>query len=159
MDSPTFGQSVLHAARRPEVIEAIFAIYAAVQTEIDARRPRCEMSGRCCHFDTYGHRLYVTTLEFAAFVATTKVAAVANSGSCPFQHGKLCVAHETRPFGCRIFFCDPTADQWQNEQYERFHADLKKLHQSLGVPYHYVEWRAGLSELGMAGLSEPATSL
>lgn len=159
MESNTFRQSVLDAARRSDVIEAIHNVYSALQTEIDARRPRCDISGRCCHFESYGHRLYVTTMEFAAFVATTRVSPQLNPGSCPYLRGKMCSAHETRPFGCRIFFCDPTAEQWQHEQYERFHADLKQLHQSLGVPYHYVEWRAGLSELGMAGLSEPATSL
>ena len=68
---------------------------------------------------------------------------------CPFQQNKLCSVHGIRPFGCRIFFCDPTATDWQNAQYERFHADLKRLHEQLGVPYQYVEWRQALSALGL----------
>ncbi len=143
----TIGQSVFDAAQRPAVIEAVHAVYAALQTEIDQRRPRCDLSGRCCHFEAFGHRLYVTTIELAAFVASNKVAAEPNPGSCPFQHGKLCAAHASRPFGCRIFFCDPTADDWQHAKYEQFHGDLKRLHETFEVPYHYMEWRAALSEL------------
>lgn len=158
MQSTTIRQSVHEAARRPEVVEAVHSVYAALQSAIDVRRPRCEMSGRCCHFESYGHRLYVSTMELAAFVATTKAAPEANCQSCPFQRGKICSVHETRPFGCRIFFCDPTAEQWQREQYEQFHADLKRLHERLNVPYHYLEWRSALSELGLDRVSEAASS-
>src|SRR5688572_7737954 len=115
------------------------------------------MSGRCCRFEEYGHRLYVSTIELAAFLHATQqagqsaqiAAAMENwdGAGCPFQVGKLCGVHALRPFGCRIFFCDPTATQWQNEQYEQFHARLKRLHDDLNVPYFYVEWRQALRAL------------
>jgi hypothetical protein len=57
----------------------------------------------------------------------------------------LCGVHAIRPFGCRIFFCDPTAGDWQQQQYELFHAELKKLHERFDVPYFYVEWRFALN--------------
>jgi hypothetical protein len=41
-------------------------------------------------------------------------------------------------------YCDPTAQAWQNEVYERLHGELRRLHDVLGVPYYYVEWRQGL---------------
>ncbi|MDB5297503.1 MAG: hypothetical protein JWO31_3486, partial [Phycisphaerales bacterium] len=63
---------------------------------------------------------------------------------CPYQVGGRCGVHPARPFGCRIFFCDATADVWQQEQYESFHAEIRRLHDRFGVPYHYVEWREGL---------------
>ena len=72
-------------------------------------------------------------------------------GGCPFQVDRLCSVHAIRPFGCRIFFCDPTSQQWQNERYELFHAELKRLHEGLGVPYFYVEWRAAPGALGLPG--------
>ncbi|HWE94497.1 MAG TPA: hypothetical protein VG269_11085, partial [Tepidisphaeraceae bacterium] len=68
---------------------------------------------------------------------------------CPFQRLKLCTVHAIRPFGCRMFFCDATSTQWQNDAYERFHAELKQLHERLEVPYFYVEWRQALRELGL----------
>jgi hypothetical protein len=59
----------------------------------------------------------------------------------------MCGVHTIRPFGCRIFFCDPTAAQWQEEKYEQFHGEIKELHERFGIKYFYVEWRQGLGIL------------
>ena len=169
------------ASRRPEVVRAVEQIYADLQREIDARRPICAASGRCCRFEEYGHRLFVTTMELAAFVkqlpeplpvdscqlpVKTKSLPLlatgdsqAATGFCPFQVDKLCSVHAIRPFGCRMFFCDATSTQWQNDQYERFHARLKRLHEEMGVPYQYVEWRQALRQLGLAPLSVASVQL
>jgi Fe-S-cluster containining protein len=150
-----FRQHVLDAAGRPDVREAVGRVYADLQREIDERRPVCVVSGRCCRFEEFGHRLYVTTLELAVFshgLATTPARREPWDGTgCPFQERKLCGVHAIRPFGCRMFFCDATSTDWQNQAYERFHARLKALHEELGVPYRYVEWRAALKMLGIAG--------
>ena len=50
--------------------------------------------------------------------------------------------------GCRVFFCDPSAKEWQREAYERMHAKLKKLHEEWSIPYAYVEWRFACREMG-----------
>ena len=167
-------QAVEAAAARPEVGAAVRAVYDDVAREIDERRPACVMSGRCCRFEEYGHRLYVTTLELASFLAglnrggpgrawdrpngaTSLSARILQPSSspwdgsgCPFQVAKLCGVHAIRPFGCRMYFCDATSTEWQNDAYERFHARLKRLHERLDVPYFYVEWRAALRALGLA---------
>jgi len=148
--SQTLRENVNAASQRPEVAEAIERLYAELQLEIDARRPLCVISGRCCKFDEYGHRLYVTTLELATFMrrrAGTPVPEFTDPGSCPFQSNKLCGVHAIRPFGCRMFFCDATAADWQQAAYERYHAKLKQLHEELAVPYAYVEWRVALGML------------
>lgn len=146
-----FRAIVLAAAARTQVRQAVLDVYAAVQREIDTRRPLCSISGRCCRFEEYGHRLYVTTIELAAFIhdLTATVDPAWNGQGCPFQANKLCGVHAIRPFGCRMFFCDPTAAQWQNDLYERFHGQLKSLHESLNVPYQYLEWRSALSAMGI----------
>jgi Fe-S-cluster containining protein len=142
-------EAVRAAAEREDVRQAVAHIYAQLLAEIDLRRPRCEMSGRCCRFDEYGHRLYVTTMELAAFAPSAREGRGQSEG-CPFQIDGLCSVHAIRPFGCRVFFCDSASDDWQHAQYERFHAQLKSLHERLGVPYRYVEWRQALRELGLA---------
>ena len=149
------------ASRRPEVVRAVEQIYADLQREIDARRPICAASGRCCRFEEYGHRLFVTTMELAAFVANLCVDPVApwDGTGCPFQVSKLCSVHAIRPFGCRMFFCDATSTQWQNDQYEQFHARLKRLHEEMGVPYQYVEWRQALRQLKLPPLSVASVQL
>ena len=159
----TLEIAVRAASARPEVESAIQALYADVHAAIEQRRPVCALSGRCCRFEEYGHRLYVTTLELASFVR--QLAAEAASGGwdgtgCPFQRSKLCSVHSIRPFGCRMFFCDATSTQWQNDAYERFHARIQQLHTELDVPYFYVEWRAALQVLGLTAspVSKPKTS-
>jgi Fe-S-cluster containining protein len=149
-------EAVEQAAKRPDVREAVEKIYAQLQIEIDDRKPSCSASGRCCRFDEYGHRLYVTTMELATFVAALNSSPPDSQGEgrtrgCIFQVEGLCSVHTMRPFGCRVFFCDSTSDDWQHAQYERFHAELQRLHDLLAVPYRYVEWRAALAELGLGG--------
>jgi len=149
--------AVEQAAARPEVADAVAGVYKSVQEAVDQRRPICIASGRCCRFEEFGHRLYVTTLELAAFVRAARenlgaerIAAAFkswDSTGCPFQIGKLCGVHAIRPFGCRIFFCDSTSTEWQQERYEEFHRRLTALHAELDVPYFYVEWRHGLREV------------
>jgi Fe-S-cluster containining protein len=141
---------VAAAAQRPEARAAVDALYRSVQQEIDQRRPLCIISGRCCRFEEFGHRLFVTTLELARFVHETGAINLPQNWDgtgCPFQRAKLCTVHPIRPFGCRMFFCDATSTEWQNDAYERFHAELKRLHDQLNVPYLYMEWREALRAL------------
>ena len=162
-----FAELVRAAGRRPEVSDAVHALYDELDAEIAAARPVCIASGRCCHFEEYGHRLYVTTIELATFwadetnaPARSPRASTLNSrlstlsggpaaGGCAFQIGKLCSVHTRRPMGCRIFHCDANWSVSQPDRYERFHARLKALHADLDVPYHYMEWRHALVIAGL----------
>jgi Fe-S-cluster containining protein len=150
-----FREAVLGASRRQDVCLAIERLYAEVQSEIDARKPVCQASGRCCRFEEFGHRLFITTLELAAFVSELQQRSSDvlsrlsrwNMVGCPFQENKLCCVHPIRPFGCRVFFCDSTSTAWQNQLYEHFHRQLKRLHDELSVPYFYVEWRQAIGQV------------
>jgi len=153
----TLQAAVRSAAERPDVRQGVDAIYADLAAQVDQRRPKCIVSGRCCRFEEYGHRLYVTTAELAAFLhgyettpwpaALTQAVEAWDGRGCPFQVGKLCGVHAVRPFGCRIYFCDETSTAWQHEAYEAFHARLKRLHEDLAVPYFYLEWRQALASV------------
>src|SRR3954468_5559476 len=148
-DISDLQQIVYRAAGREEVRRAVEGVYADLQTAIDQRKPLCSASGRCCRFEEFGHRLYVTTIELAAFIyeleiGNTKPKADWDGTGCPFQVSGLCGVHSIRPFGCRIYFCDASSTQWQHDQYEGFHARLKTLHETLAVPYFYIEWRTAL---------------
>jgi Fe-S-cluster containining protein len=152
MSPSDLASAVMAAAERPAVAGAVAELYADLEAEIARRRPLCVMSGRCCRFDEYGHRLFVTTMELAAFVRNHRPASAglaAVPGGCPFQKDKLCTVHPIRPMGCRLFFCDSSATEWQNQKYEEFHARLRQLHQSLNVPYAYLEWRTALKTAGL----------
>jgi Fe-S-cluster containining protein len=151
--------------RAREVSSAVARILAAADADIAARRPVCNASGRCCHFEAWGHRLYVTAAEVMHFArvhvaaGTTEKPGNAKSVSlpqffardepegCPYQVDNLCTAREARPLGCRVYFCDANNQSWQNDVYEKYHAQLKALHEAGGLPYRYLEWRTALREL------------
>lgn len=144
------SRAIEQAQQRVDLTVRVHGIYEDVTRAIDARRPRCDVSGRCCRFEEYGHLLFVTTIELAAFAMGRNDAPEIGAG-CPYQIDGLCSVHTIRPFGCRIYFCDPTAQEWQQMQYEQFHLRLRQLHDELDVPYFYVEWRQGLRAI--AGIS------
>lgn len=147
----------LEAAQRPAVGFRLGAIYAMIADQVAARGPVCDASGRCCNFESYGHRLYVTGLEGAWFVQRLPAGTSGLSregledalvrGGCPFQSGLLCGVHGVRPMGCRTYYCDPTAQGWQEALHERCHGLIRALHVREGVEYRYMEWRALLGML------------
>lgn len=149
--------AVREASVREDVHRAVHDLYHQLEVEVQRRRPMCAASGRCCKFEEFGHRLFITTIELATFAhdlgqgllgdETAENWAKWKSGGCPFQLAGLCGVHLIRPFGCRIFFCDSTALNWQEMLYERFHGQFKSLHERFSVPYFYVEWRQGLAAL------------
>jgi Fe-S-cluster containining protein len=154
------------ATETANLVEAVAAILAEADADIAARRPVCLASGRCCRFEEYGHRLYVTAAEVVFFesrventkqetqdtkqvgvVSLPQFFSVESPRGCPFQVEGLCTAREARPLGCRLYFCDENAQSWQSEVYEKYHAKLRAVHERFGLPYRYLEWRAALREL------------
>ncbi len=136
---------------RAAVLAELDGLYGAFQSLVDERKPRCDQSGRCCRFDAYGHLLFVTPIELIGFRERLSTPLGPWDGSpmpgCTFLLEGLCSVHPARPFGCRVYFCDPTATDWQREQYETFHDQIKNLHARFDVPYLYVEWREALKAL------------
>ena len=148
------------AAGRQDVVAAMEAFYAALDATVAGHGPVCTLRGACCRFDEYGHNLFVTTLEAAYFVArdvgvaageehSAVRAGTALSSGCPYQIGGRCAARDRRPMGCRIFFCDPQSRPWQGPLTEATLGRLRSLHEQLGVPYVYAEWREILESLGL----------
>ena len=136
--------------------DAIIALYRDIDAAVAARNPTCWLSGKCCDFDAYGHRLYVTGLEIAWLLRRLSPVGEGGSG-CVFQRGKVCTVHAVRPMGCRLYFCQAGTQDWQHEQYEIFLTRLKAMHTSHDLPYAYVEWRAGLRQGSSAARSASAS--
>lgn len=143
----------MEAASRAEVAAGLEDVYAETSRLIAERGPACWASGRCCNFAKTGHLLYVTGLEAAyTYVRLVKpvtvgeVASAREAGGCPFQDRNLCGVHPIRPLGCRVYFCDRSAQSWQQDLYEQELARVRKLHDDHGVEYRYAEWR-GLLEM------------
>lgn len=143
----------VRAATDPSVVADLTAVYAQVTAEVERRGPVCWASGRCCNFKKTGHLLYVTGLEAAYTLVRcgqpgrSRLAVSSVSGGCPFQVMNLCGVHGDKPLGCRLYFCDRTAQQWQNQVYERLLGELRGVHARHKVEYRYGEWRSMLGSV------------
>ena len=71
--------------------------------------------------------------------------AAAARGDCPYLRGNLCGAHGVKPLGCRVYFCDATAEEWQHALTERMLGEIRGLHVEFGIAYVYDEWRRQLT--------------
>jgi hypothetical protein len=141
------------------------------------RRLECRQCGQCCRFEQFGHRLYVTAGELALMIkfapdrvsepigkirpwgifdnpqslgdrsAIRNVSRAKPASLCPHQDQARCLARPGRALGCRLFFCDPSANEWFSDAYESFHRQIKLLHAAHGLPYVYAELAAALAEL------------
>jgi len=153
------------AAGRPQVAERLRALLNQIDEQVSQSGFACQQSGRCCKFESFGHRLYMTGLEIAWFKSLVGEPASQDNGGgislplldakqdgCPYQVQGACSVHPDRPFACRVFFCQEGSDDWQSAQYETFQSKVKKLHEELGLPYRYMEWRQGLADAQAAGV-------
>jgi hypothetical protein len=147
----------LDAIALPAVRVELESIYEFIAASVESRGPACWASGRCCNFEAAGHRLYVTGLETAYTiihpsggpVAAPRLEEAIACGGCPYQLARLCNAREARPAGCRVYFCDRSAQDWQQELAERACQAIRAIHVRHGVEYRYGEWRAMLGEFTM----------
>jgi len=143
--------SLVEHARRPEVVQAMGDFYAEADREIAEHGTVCWNKGECCRFGQYGHRLYVTTLEIVYYLATGTLPPPATADACPHSLDGRCHARDRRPLGCRVFYCDARAQQWQGPLSERRLARLRVMHEQLNVPYCYVDWMTVLQALNAQG--------
>jgi Fe-S-cluster containining protein len=145
------SEALCELAFRHDLAEAMSLFYEEVDAVVASHRPTCWNRGACCKFGEYGHRLYVTDLELAYFIRgqRDKWRRPTAEASCPYQFNGLCNVRQHRPLGCRIFFCDESAQGWQGPELEKLHARLKVLGERLGVPYCYREWLSALDDVDL----------
>jgi hypothetical protein len=116
-------------------------LYSELDREVARLGPICELSGRCCRFQEYGHTLFVSAPEvwFLLGRAPRPQRPLDRGESCPWQDEKgRCTARNGRPLGCRVYFCDPTYQHVGQEVSEKFIGRLKHLTQDHGLPWNYA---------------------
>jgi Fe-S-cluster containining protein len=121
----------------PAAFERLEALYAELDRVVAAAAPRCDLSGRCCDFESSDHVLFATELE-AHYLLDRSGAWAPNGPLCPFWKSRLCSARHGRPLGCRIYFCDPAHRDRMPALYERFQARIRAIHDEHGLEYRYA---------------------
>lgn len=151
----TLAARWLDAAADPAIAAELEAVYADTADRITERAPVCWASGRCCNFEKTGHRLYTTGLEAAYTLINLRhdpltladIDTARARGGCPFQQRNLCTVHTIKPLACRTYFCDRSAQDWQQMLTERAGERIRRLHDEHDIPYRYAEWRDTLASL------------
>lgn len=150
----TRGPGDLRIAWRRAVTET-----KAVLQKADAawRRHGCPASGECCQLSVTRRQPYLWPSEWKLLEAHLRhrgrpFPAARADGACPFLDaaGTRCTVYESRPFGCRTFFCHritgpakvPAEDT--NALLERL-AALNLAVDDRAAPRAMLEWCADLS--------------
>ena len=165
----------MEVRKNKKIIERVSEIYNWIEAQQLANKGiagSCAACGKCCDFEQYDHRLYVTTPEMLFFVDKLRdknitgrfitvipaeagiQKAVCNQissikmprGRCPYQVNDKCTVYPYRFSGCRIFCCKGDAG-FQSELTESAIKKFKALCDELQIPYRYVELPAALKEI------------
>jgi len=125
----------------PEPSSELCALYDELDDEVARLGPICQLSGRCCRFQEYGHTLFVSSLEarFLLSDAPKPERPLDQGPTCPWQDSQnRCKARGARPVGCRVYFCDPAYQNSGEELSERFILRLKQLTEKHGLAWNYA---------------------
>ena len=143
-----------------EVRAAVEAVYAAADHAVAEAGPRCDASGRCCRFKEYGHTLFLSHFEAEILLESAlPFAQPVSADGCPFQVNGLCTARESRPLGCRIYFCDPSYQETGNRITEESLAALKRIADEHDTGWMYAPLHVHLNEAAPAAAAGARISL
>lgn len=105
---------------------------------------RCRACGNCCDFESFGHKLYLTTPELLYFAYHVgRPFKPMTSGVCPWRVKGRCSVYPYRFAGCRIFQCKGNASL-QSDLTETTLTELKQLCQKYSVPYLYIDLKTAI---------------
>lgn len=145
------------------LLSAVRQVYQELDHELAPHQHLCLRRAVCCDFPRSDHVLFATDVEVHYLLDRHGPRPLPETDArlCPFWQDGLCTARETRPLGCRTYFCDPSWRDRGPELHERYHRRLVRLGEQFGVPYRYAPWverlrslaaleRASLDPLGRA---------
>lgn len=151
---------IVHDEADPTEVDAarfrtpLHALYGELDAEIARLAPVCQLSGRCCRFEEFGHTLFLSAPEASLLLteAPPPSRPIDAGASCPWQDAKgLCTARDARPLGCRVYFCDPSYQPLVPGLSETFLGRLKRLVEALGLPWNYAPLHHHLRSAEAAG--------
>ena len=129
-------------------------LYVQADSEILATGTACRLSGNCCNFPEYGHKLYATRLE-AEFIRRNvprEKFRWQSADLCPFWVERKCTIREHRALGCRSFFCDTSQTDALQAIHEKYLARIREIERRHGIEPDY----APLIQHLMAAVPDPA---
>jgi Fe-S-cluster containining protein len=106
----------------------------------------CNACGKCCDFDSFDHRLYVTTPEL--IYLTQKIGSKnirpMKTPRCPYNTDNKCSIYQHRFAACRIFTCNADPD-FQSQLTESTLKQLKEICKKFKIDYKYTDLKTALN--------------
>jgi len=111
----------------------------------------CDGCGKCCDFDAFDHRLFVTPPELIYLAANLpgQTLRPMTTGRCPYNIVAKCSVYDYRFAGCRIFSCKGDKD-FQSTLSESALKEFKSICTEFAIPYHYTHLAAALNSFAGA---------
>ncbi len=148
---------IRRCSRDAAFMSEVAKYFESLDKTVASHTPVCNNSGACCKFETYGHDLFVTSVELAYFLGHTEgeLLAPVDRSFCPYQQGGSCVTRVQRPVGCRIYFCEERSQHWQGDLTESALGELAKIGEKFKLQYAYLEWTTALRKLADRVIDTP----
>jgi hypothetical protein len=134
---------------KSELLNKVVEIYNWLEVEIRQSSDlagACDSCGRCCDFEAFDHRLFVTPPELmylAAKLGVENIKPMPDS-RCPYHLICQCAVYEYRFAGCRIFSCKGDKD-FQSGLSESALKKFKSICDQFRVPYRYTDLATALN--------------
>ena len=131
------------------VLDAVAEVYEWIDSQIAAHcgdGHRCDACGKCCDFESYDHRLFLTGPELVYFIAGLDGEKInkMTDGVCPYNVDGKCSVYEYRFAGCRIFNCKGDID-FQSRLSEEVIARFKGICERFDIGYRYSDLASALN--------------
>ena len=132
-----------------KVVERVGSVYRRLDEQLrraGAKAGRCEACGKCCDFEAFDHRLFVTPPELIYLLAGlgAEKPKPMPGRRCPYNVAGKCTAYEHRFAGCRVFACRGDKDL-HSELSESALREFKAICEELDIPYHYSDLATALN--------------
>ena len=127
-----------------QIIREVDAVYQWLNEQLAKMDSSCQACGDCCDFESFGHKLYVTTPELQYFQhhLGPDIKAMPTD-VCPYRMDGKCTVYPYRVSGCGIFSCSGDTEK-ENTLCEQAISKFKILCDKHRIPYHYVYLQIGL---------------
>ncbi|MDH4240375.1 MAG: hypothetical protein OEW48_12505 [Phycisphaerae bacterium] len=142
---------VAESRGKNQLLNKVAEIYDWLDEQIrltDGLVIRCDGCGRCCDFEVFDHRLFVTPPELmylAANLGDENLKPMPDS-RCPYHLICECTVYEYRFAGCRIFSCKGDAD-FQSRLSESALKKFKSICTEFKIPYRYTDLATALENI------------
>ncbi|PKL47368.1 MAG: hypothetical protein CVV39_05795 [Planctomycetes bacterium HGW-Planctomycetes-1] len=143
-----------------KICKQVSQIYDWLDSQIKSMNVECQTCGKCCNFDAFGHKLFITTPELLYFkknIVISSEVPINRDGAeksiqkniCPYLKDGKCAARNFRFAGCRIFFCKADSEKI-NKLSEQAIEKFKTLCDEYNFPYRYVNLATALNKFDLS---------